>query len=404
MKKSFCRAFCLALITCLILTGNALSAAPLKIMVSKVDSTDFPTVTVQFSAWDNNGIPLSDLKSEDIFLKEDSNSEFHPTELQADTNAQLSVVLVMDVSGSMNGQPLEDAKNAANRFLTKLDKSDQAGVIAFSKNVQTDPATLDPTKEIGFSNNLTGAFNLIEGLKAAGETEVYNAVEKAVKMAAALPPGHRVVLLLTDGKNEPANVGDPEAAITIAKGANIPVFVIGLGNEIDADYLNRLTSETGGVYRQTPHSSDLGLLFNDMATLLKTDYSIKYESSLPSDGKNHSLSLRIVTGQGEATTTMDSGVLPKTQPSPTISVSTPASQVIATVQPTAQPTITTWFNANKVIILICVAFLIVVSIIIGLLRRKKTVAVEKCANCGVELHDLGPCPMCGSTKRIKSNK
>jgi len=316
-----------------------------------VDTTADPSISVQFSVWDSNGIPLSNLTTQDVFIQEDDNGVVHPTELKSNSNADLSVVLVMDVSGSMMGQPLADAKNAANRFLDKLSKSDQAAVIAFSSYVNTDPANLTSKKEVGFSSDLTNAYDLIEGLTAGGGTEVYNAVEKAVKMTALLPAGHRAILLFTDGKNDPANVGDPENAVTLAKQANIPIFVIGLGSEIDESYLRRITSDTGGFYRSTPHSSELSSLFTDMATLLKTDYSMTYSSVIKADGKDHTLTLRIASSQGEAL----------------------AKSVLGAVM-------------------------------VWLPRKKKEDIVEKCANCGAVLKDAGPCPICGSSKRIKVNK
>lgn len=112
MKKTLFSAICLTVTACFFLTSIALASSPLIVKVSRVDITAFPEVTVRFSAWDSNGIPLTDLTVQDVFLKEDDGLEFHPTSLQSDTNAQLSVVLVIDVSGSMAGQPLEDAQNA----------------------------------------------------------------------------------------------------------------------------------------------------------------------------------------------------------------------------------------------------------------------------------------------------
>jgi len=410
MKKTLFSAICLTITVCFFLTSIAFAASPLIVKVSRVDITAFPEVTVQFSAWDSNGIPLTDLTAQDLFLKEDDSLEFHPTSLQSDTNAQLSVVLVMDVSGSMAGQPLEDAQNAANRFLTKLDQADQAAVIAFSRDVLTDPAILDPAKEIGFSSNLSGAFNLIEGLKAEGATEVYNAVEKAVRMSAILPTGNRAILLLTDGKNDPAEVGDPEASITLAKESNIPVFAIGLGNDIDETYLARLTSETGGIYRLTPHSSDLGTLFNDMATLLKTDYTMTYTSSLQPDGQNHSLTVRAQTLAGEVSAVIDTGTLPQApegiaQPVETDETENAmVSQAEAALDEHTGQQGMDWLDANRLILIICAVFVIVVAVVLGVMRRRKPGMVEKCAKCGTELHDSGPCPMCGGIKRITARK
>ncbi|MHC1783639.1 MAG: VWA domain-containing protein [Anaerolineaceae bacterium] len=378
------------------------------INLSKVDATGFPGVSIEFSAWDLNGIPLVDLKPEDVFIREDDGAEIHPASLEPDADAVLSVALVMDVSGSMTGQPLADAKNAANRFLDKLNPKDQAAVIAFSEGVNSDPAALDRDREVGFSNDLTGAFNLIEGLTAGGGTEVYNAVEKAVGMTSKLNEGHRAVLLFTDGKNEPAEVGDVEKAISLAKEANIPIFAIGLGNEIDEVYLTRLTGETGGMYRLTPHSSELSSLFNQMAALLKTTYTMTYQSGLAADGQEHTLNLRIVSKQGEGTIETGTGVLPKAAATATADLPTPTmepsptaapAQAAASAAPPASLFKDKWYWLVVILIPIVAG-----AVIVRNNRRRRRVFVEKCGLCGAELTEAGPCPMCQSTKRIKVKK
>lgn len=405
------KAFLLALLMSIIFTSAAAAEAPITIHLSKVDATGFPAVSVEFSAWDLNGIPLADLKPEDVFIKEDDGAEFHPASLESDADAVLSVALVMDVSGSMTGQPLTDAKNAANRFLDKLNSKDQAAVIAFSEGVNSDPADLDRNREVGFSNDLTAAFNLIEGLSAGGGTEVYNAVEKAVGMTSQLNEGHRAVLLFTDGKNEPAEVGDAENAIRLAREANIPIFAIGLGGEIDEAYLARLTGETGGMVRLTPHSSELSSLFNQMAALLKTTYHMTYTSSLPADGGEHALNLRIVSKQGEGAVETGTGVLPKAAATATIDIPTPTMEPSATAAPVqaaaaAEPARggESLFKDNWYWLVVILVPIFAGAAFVRYDRRKKMQFVEKCGRCGAELTGPGPCPMCQSTKRMKVKK
>lgn len=381
--------------------------SPIFLNISTVDSTNFPTVLVNFTAWDSNGIPLTDLTTDNIFIHEDNLSEIHPVSLVANTDAQLSVVLVLDVSGSMAGQPLTDAKNAANRFLDRLNKSDEAAVIAFSDKVDTDPASINVKKEVGFSNDLANAYDLIEGLTASGGTEVYNAVEKAVKMVSALPAGHRAILLFTDGKNDPANVGDPQAGISLAKEAGIPIFAIGLGSDIDEKYLQSLTSETGGFYRSTPRSSELSDLFYNMAILLKTDYTANYSSSLPSDGKSHNISFRLESAGSEALAEAKMGQIPlASTPEPTAAEITPV--VTESVQNDQMESgnfnLVNWLLQN-----IWADFLILMVLagaVFSLIRsRKKALEfVEKCGKCGAVLTEPGACQICGSTQRIKTRK
>ena len=275
-----------------------------------VDIDSFPQITVLVSAWNAEGLPLAGLKPENFSLQEDDGDSIQPTAVQADPNATLSVGLVLDISESMYGDPIYDARAAATRFLDKLQENDRAALIAFSHGLDPDPTNLDPNLELDFSDNLDPIYDLIASLDSYGQTHLYNAAAKMVGMAEDEPEGRRAILLLTDGRNEPAEVGDPEEAIRLAQDENIPFFVIGLGKDIDEPYLRRLATETGGLFRSAPSSSELAHLFADMAALLKTQYILTYESGLPSDGKKHELSVTLKTEVGTDTQVIEFGPVP----------------------------------------------------------------------------------------------
>ena len=167
----------------------------------EVDSDAFPESTVLVSAWNADGLPLADLKPENFSLQEDGGDPFRPKTVQADPTIPLSVALVLDISESMFGDPIDDAQDAAVRFLDRLSAGDRASLIAFSDRLDPDPGSISPNLELGFSDNLDPVFDLIETLDSYGQTHLYNAAAKAVKWTEGEPVGRRAVLLLTDGRN-----------------------------------------------------------------------------------------------------------------------------------------------------------------------------------------------------------
>ena len=400
---------------------------PLSLWVNWVDVSGFPEVTVYLSVWGSNGLPVSGLAADNFQIQEDDGSPLRPERVKEDSQAPLQVVLVMDVSGSMAGKPLSDAKAAAARFLDRLSPGDQAALIAFSAPVDPDPARLDAKRELGFTSDLTPLYGAIENLQSGGKTALYNAVQKAVGLAAALPVGHRAVLLLTDGRNDPPDVGDPEAAIALAKRAHVPVFVIGLGKDIDVAYLQRLAGETGGLFRSAPSSAELARLFDDMATLLKTQYVLTYHSGLPADGAQHTLTVTVHSAQGQAASAegVSFGPLPQAQPTAT-------PQPTPTAAPTLAPTATPLPTHTPTAIVAAtptrlaaspppssgngalpwpwlVALLAGAGAVLGLLalvlRRRRKPPREFCAQCGYDLTGHpGACPVCGSTRRLTKPK
>ena len=422
--KKITQLLCLILLSSLLLLPRyAARAEPpgIALYMERVDTTSFPSVNFRLSAWDASGLPLSDLKPEDFCLQEDEGAPFHPTSLEVDNQAALQVVLVIDVSGSMAGQPLVDAKSAAARFIDRLGAKDKVAVVAFSSPVNLDPQVLNPKREIALTADREDVYNLIEGLQSNGEkTQLYDAAAKALQVLSSQPVGHRAMLLLSDGRNDPAEAGDPHQAIRLAQEARLPIFVIGLGSQIDESYLRRLASESGGMFRAAPRSSELARLFGDMASLLKTQYRLSYTTKLPADGKVHSLKIILDQAGGTATSKIKTDPFPhklavvETEPGiPQLTIpqgeetATPVVIVqmvtgIPTVQaennlpPDQEPQkadIPLWVWAAGILFLLVVIFL--------LIRRRKSPKPEACAKCGYDLTGKsGDCPQCGNTKRL----
>lgn len=404
--------------------AQAEEGSQVALWVSRVDVTHFPDVTAYLSVWTENGLPVSGLTADNFELREDGGGAFHPQSVVEDTHSPLQVVLVLDVSGSMAGKPLEDAKVAAIRFLDRLESGDQAAVIAFSSPVDPDPTHLDGKREVGFTQDISSLYDVVEHLQSGGKTALYQAVQKAVAMAAKQPTGHRAVLLLTDGRNDPPDVGDPDVPITLAQEQQVPVFVIGMGKDIDEQYLRRLAGETGGVFRPAPSSGELAQLFDDMATLLKTRYRLTYHSNAPADGQSHTLDITVYTPYGTAS--LEKGfsfgpvpsILASPTPLPSLSATALAAQPVSSPTPVPSPTVapTTvvlsegqgggntlqrfWLPVALIIALILL-------IILWLIYRRShhKPPKEYCAQCGYDLTGhVGACPVCGSTKRLTRPK
>lgn len=417
MKSKF-KCKLLVFIPFLLLFSLAASTPGVGLLLESANSTDFPKVQVRLSAWDAEGLPLQNLAETDFNIRENGGAAFPPDSVRVDKDAPLSVVLVLDVSGSMLGQPITDAKVAAARFLDRLSAGDQAALIAFSDQVNPDPMQLNPQRELGFRSNFATIYDLIEGLQAQGATHLYNAIAKSVAMTQSLPSGHRAVLVLSDGVNEPADVGSPDDPINMAIDANLPIFVIGLGNRIDEPYLRRLTSETGGVLRLAPSSSELAQTFEDMAALLKTQYTLVYTSQITNGARSVDLEITLKTLGSEVsahTTLPDLPALPTDTPQPTPTFTAPPPTATAvpplpTALPTPIPTPQSpagWMGFIQD--LPFYAWLILVGclaaglfLLIKRVNRKPTL-VQKCARCGFELPEgVDVCPQCGEVRHYPS--
>jgi len=155
---------------------------------------------------------------------------------------QASVMLVLDVSGSMDARDLQPtrlgaARQAAKKLVDGLPSGAQVGVVAFS-----DRATLSAP----LSGDPSRTQQALDGLTAGGGTAIGDGLNLALDQLAARPTnaaGERapaVVVLLSDGEN---NAGRPPASVaTRAQQEGVTVNTIGVGQRGVQTLLNRRTS------------------------------------------------------------------------------------------------------------------------------------------------------------------
>jgi Ca-activated chloride channel family protein len=155
---------------------------------------------------------------------------------------QASVMLVLDVSGSMDARDLQPtrlgaARQAAKRLVDGLPSGAQVGVVAFS-----DRASLSAP----LSGAPLRAQQALDGLTAGGGTAIGDGLNLALDQLAARPTnaqGERapaVVVLLSDGEN---NAGRPPLSVAArAQQEGVTVNTIGVGQRDVQTALNRRTS------------------------------------------------------------------------------------------------------------------------------------------------------------------
>jgi len=295
---------------CPLLTG---AQGPVTVKIDDLNTDSYPDMKVLVTARDANGVPIPDLNVDSFELIEDGKVSFKPAQVttQVNPDATVSVMLVIDISGSMRGKPIEEAERAANAFIDKLNATDRAGIIAFADEVDLD--NLVDGKEIGFTTDKNALRNLIGQLdtRIGWNTPLYDAIYKGLDLTSKEPTGKRVVIVMTDGRDERDNaqgtpVPDkgsrfaPDDPINEATRQGIPVFTIGVGGKIDSDYLFRLAARTGGQYQETPNAEELTTLFQNVLDQLKQQYYLDYTTGLAEDNSYHDLMVRVHVPQGSA--------------------------------------------------------------------------------------------------------
>ncbi len=147
----------------------------------------------------------------------------------------LAMMLVIDKSGSMGGQKLELAKDAARGSVELLSDKDQIGVIAFDGMPHW-------VSEMTSASQKSTVIDRISAIELGGGTTLYPAMQEAFRALQATSSKLKHVIILTDGHSTP---GDFEGIAQDMAAMRMTVSTVGLG-EVDESLLRRIAEIGNG--------------------------------------------------------------------------------------------------------------------------------------------------------------
>jgi VWFA-related protein len=267
---------------------------------SIVNASDVTNANVKYlirlnaSVTDPQGRAISGLTAKDFKLFE--NGEPRKIEKLEPTNAPFNLVLLLDVSGSVE-ERLDFIRKAANSFVSAIGAQDRVAIITFNDDVKVIS---------GFTSDRALLTARINDIEAGGATALYDALAYALVDTLRPVRNQRTgIVILSDGDDNKSFI--PFRSIleaTIESGALIyPLYVpSGLIPEKHAPapvrtldptrarYLTltsraeeegrKLAESSGGVYFPVTRFDDLPKAFADIIAHLRTAYSLIYASPL----------------------------------------------------------------------------------------------------------------------------
>ncbi len=276
----------LIILALVLFAGQVLAQQSARLAIEQVDSSLFPEVEAYLSVSDVQGFPVKGLEKENFTVSEDGQpvDEFEISSVQ-NIQQPLAFVLLIDTSGSMawttgSTVPMEDAIAAAKGFVDTFSDQDQVAVVTFSSQVEVVQAL---TSE----KNTTNA--ALDSLVPAGDTALYDGLVEAISQLKDVPD-RKVVLLITDGIESGISEYGFDQAVNEAVRWSIPVYPIGFG-AVDEQQLEQLAELTGGLAQIEPDSSTLQSSMTTVQQILREQYLLRFESGLPADGLEHTLSV-----------------------------------------------------------------------------------------------------------------
>jgi Ca-activated chloride channel homolog len=166
------------------------------------------------------------------------------------TKRKTNVILVVDTSGSMEGDKLANAQAALRTFLTQIPSGqERVGLVEFNTGVSN-------IVELDLLDNNRAALNAtVDGLRANGNTALLDAVRTAyVRLQRQADPERiNAIVAMTDGRENASAVGLRELAAEISQGnENLPIviFCIAYGRDADYNVLSTIAEASGGQVRE----------------------------------------------------------------------------------------------------------------------------------------------------------
>ncbi|MBF0431286.1 MAG: VWA domain-containing protein [Fibrobacteria bacterium] len=181
-------------------------------------------------------------------------------EIEQIQRSKVNVSLVVDKSGSMHGDKIKRAKEAAEMMVELLGKDDVFSLVAYSSTVET----LVPSTKLSDKQDV---IKQIRKIRADGSTALFGGVSKGLAEVRKFLSPHIAnrVILISDGL---ANIGpsSPQALGKLGASAareGIAITTIGLGLGYNEDLMVQLAQNSDGNHAFVENSNDLARIFRE---------------------------------------------------------------------------------------------------------------------------------------------
>jgi VWFA-related protein len=252
-------------------------------------------ISVTATVMDDAGKLVKDLPKEAFEVFEDG----EPRSVSQFTHERVpvSLALLLDVSDSMWGQRIVDARAAVAQFLLeRLDPGDEYCVLAFNhapRVLTTWTSTPDEVR------------SRLDALKPTGGTAIYDALMAAMPLMETRNRPRAAVLIISDGADTASDATLREVRTALLK-SDAFVYAIGIdpaetrpiNTRVNATALRDITDTSGGRTEIVKDTANLGEATARIAEELNHQYLLGYDSTRSPDGDYHSIRVRVKNSSG----------------------------------------------------------------------------------------------------------
>ena len=200
--------------------------------------------------------------------------------------------VLLDISDSMFGKRIQDARAAVDRFLFDLlDPADEFFLMPFNHQPRT------PTPWTRVRDDIRRA---LEAVRPTGGTAIYDSIFEALPMLERRTRDRAALLIISDGADTASTATLRELRSALLRSdafvyaiAIDPADPKAINARVNADALRDITSQSGGRTEVVHNSAELHEATARIADELNSQYLLGYTSSKAADGAYHSIRVKV---------------------------------------------------------------------------------------------------------------
>ncbi len=238
------------------------------ITISHINTAEFETVKAKLTF-------SSDFSSDHVLQKEDIDVrdcgiDIEDFALEKIEYTEAQILLCCDNSDSMK-KNIDILKAAVSSFVNGRAENENISLLTFNSGI---------LGRVGFGSNDEQLKKMIDAMSARGGTDIYNTVLKSIQSFQSGEKVNKNMIVMTDGMdNEKADLDEIYDNIgRLAEQKGITVYTIGLGNEVDIDYLTAIAESTGGSFIYSPSGNELESFYRFIGNKMNHQYNLTYHA------------------------------------------------------------------------------------------------------------------------------
>jgi len=200
--------------------------------------------------------------------------------------------VLIDISDSMFGKRIQDARTAVERFLFDLlDPQDEFFLLAFNHKPRGLTAWTRERNEVR---------RALDGLRPSGGTAIYDAIFEALPILDRRTRERAALLIISDGADTASTATLRDVRSSLLRN-DVFVYAIAIDSadakainaRVNVDALRDITNQSGGRTEVVRNSADLADATARIADELNNQYLIGYTSPKGADGAYHSIRVKV---------------------------------------------------------------------------------------------------------------